>query len=137
VRHDPSHSQPDGHSAHRAQHEGEARIEEREGAGGHGGEGEAVGDERGAVVDEGLALHHGHDPPRDAEPSGDGGRGHRIGGRDDGPEHERGRPRHAVDQEVRGRGDRDRGDQDEAHASSDIGGRLSRRSRREEKNAAE
>ena len=72
-----------------------ARLEQAEAAGDHGGDGELVGDQRGRVVDQALALDDGHDPARHPEPAGDRGRGDRVGGGDDRAEHERLRPAEA------------------------------------------
>ena len=71
-----------------------------EAAGEHGRDRDLVGDQRGRVVDQRLALDDRHDAARDAEAPGDRGRGDGVGGGDDRAEHERGGPRHAVDHRV-------------------------------------
>ena len=69
-----------------------ARLEEAEGPGDDSGDGELVGDERGAVIDQRLAFDDRDDPPRDPEAAGDGRGRDGVGRRDDRPEHERRRP---------------------------------------------
>jgi len=101
---------------------------EREAAGDDGGDGDPVGDEGGAVVDEALALDEGDQPAREAEPLGDRARGSRVGGRDDGAEHEGGRPGEPGDGGVRDGGDRehrredqpDRKERDLAHVRAEL-----------------
>ena len=75
--------------------EAPGRVPEREGAGQHRGDGEAVGDERGRVVDQALALDQRDEPARQPEPRGDRRRRDRVGRRDDRAEHEAHRPRQA------------------------------------------
>ena len=95
----------DADAAEHDEHEVPARVEEREGAGDHRGDGEAVGDERGAVVDQALALDQRDQARRQPEPLGDRAGGGRIGRRDDCSEHERLRPAEAGDDCVRDGGD--------------------------------
>ena len=110
---------------------------EREAAADGGGHRDAVGDERGRVVDQALALDDVDDPPRHAEPAQDRRGGDRVGGGDDRAERERRRPRDAVDQRVRDDRDRDLVASTRPIACIVIGRRLARRSRRSAKNAAE
>ena len=58
--------QADDQAADAAGDELEARLPEREGAGDHGGDGEAVEDQRGPVVGEVLALDDRDQAPRRA-----------------------------------------------------------------------
>jgi hypothetical protein len=111
----PAGREADGDAPHRALDEVPARLPGREGAGGHGAEREPVGDERGGVVDEALALEDGHDAPRDAEALRDGHGGHGVGRPDDRSERERGAPRQAVQERVRDDRHARHGGQHETH----------------------
>ena len=68
---------------------------------------ESIGDQCGSVVDETLAFDDRDQPARDPEPARDRCRGNRIGGGDDGAQHERRAPGEVVDRRV---GDRCNGD---------------------------
>ena len=57
----------------------------------------AVGDERGRVVDQALALDQRDEPSRQPEPRRDRGRRDGVGGRDDRADHEADRPGEAAE----------------------------------------
>ena len=102
---DEADREPDRHADDRVEHEAPAGLGQREAAADHGGDGELVGDERGRVVEQRLALDDRQIAPRRAHARGDGRRRDRVGGRHDGAEHERRLPRHAVDDLVGDDGD--------------------------------
>src|SRR5439155_7378327 len=83
---------------------GDEQLERREaggeGTGHHGGHPDPVGHQGGGVVDQSFAFQEGHDPPRGAEPPHDGDGRHRVGGRDNGAEHEGGGPGDLGDERV-------------------------------------
>ena len=93
LPHHVPHREPDRDARDRVQDQPPAGLPEREGPGRHRDDGDAVEHERGRVVDEALALDDRDDAPRRAQPPGDRGGGNRVGRRDDGPQHERRRPR--------------------------------------------
>ena len=80
--------EPDRDTADDIDEEVPGGVEEREAAGHDRGDGEAVRDERGAVVDEALTLEQPDQAPGQSQPLRDRGCGGRIGGRDDRAEHE-------------------------------------------------
>ena len=86
----------------------------REAAREDGGDGELVGDQRGSVVDEALALDEGDESAGKAEPLRNRRRRGRVRRRDDRPQDERGRPAEARNRGVCHGGDCDHGRQHEA-----------------------
>ena len=98
----------------RVEHEAPARLGHREAPGDRGGHRELVGDERRRVVDQRLALDDRHVAPRRADTRGDRRRRDGIGGRHDGAQHERGLPRHAVDDLVGDDGHAEHGEDHQA-----------------------
>ena len=64
-------------------------------------DGDAVRDERGAVVQQALAVDEPDELAREPDALGDRGRRGRVGRRDDRAEHERGRPVEPGDDRVR------------------------------------
>ena len=114
----------DRHSPDDVHREAPGRVPEREASRHHGGDGEAVGDERGRVVDQALALDQRHEPARDAEARGDRRRRHRIGGCDDGADHEADGPGEAADQGVAHRSHREHRREHEAQGEQRDGPRI-------------
>ena len=113
-----------------------ARLQGAERAGEDGRDGDLVGDERGRVVDQRLALDDRHDAAGDADAAGDRGGGDGVGGGDDRAEHEGGGPRHAVDHRVGDERDRSAVASTSPIASMLIGRMFWRRSRRPVKKLA-
>ncbi len=89
---DVADGEPDRDPADDAEHEARARLPRREGPRHGGDDRRPQQHERGAVVDQALALDHVEQPPGHAEAAADRGRGDRVGRRDDGAENERLRP---------------------------------------------
>jgi hypothetical protein len=91
---DERHREPDRDPAGGRAQELEPRVERRERPAHCGSHRHPVGDERGGVVHEALALDEVHEPARGAELPHDRRGGHGIGRRDDRPKREGERPRH-------------------------------------------
>ncbi len=108
----PSHDEPQRHAAHAADDEACAGIEQREGSAHGSRHGDAVGDQRGSVVDEALALDQVDDPTRSAEAAHDRRCCDRVGGGDDGAQRERHGPGQ-IEHVVAGEGDQYDRDQHE------------------------
>ena len=92
-----------------------------------GRDGELVGDERGAVVDQRLALDDRHDPSGNVEPAGDRRGRDRVGRGDDRSEHERLRPAEVErlvgddrDDDHRRQHEADREQRDRAHVAPKL-----------------
>ena len=102
----PSDQEPDRDPTEHGPDEVSGGVGERERAGDDRSGGEPEEDERGAVVDEALALDDRDRATRDSQSVRDRRRGDRVGRGDDGAEHESARPRKA-DHVVGSDGDRD------------------------------
>ena len=89
---DPTDQDADRDPADRRGDEARQSIGEDEGAADGRHHRRPIGNERGRIVEQGLALDEGHDDARRAEPTEDGGRGQRVRRRDDRPEGEGGGP---------------------------------------------
>ena len=76
-------------------------IGEHEGAAHDRHDGRPIGNERGRIVEQGLALDEGHDDTRRAEPPEHGRGGERVSRRDDRSEGEGGSPAQVRDRGVR------------------------------------
>ena len=116
---DPADGEPERRAADAGVEELGAGLPGGEAAGEHGGDRDLVGDQRGRVVDQRLALDDRHDPAGDADAARDRGGGDGVGGGDDRAEDEGGGPRHVVDHGVGDERDRERGRQhqpDREHA---------------------
>jgi hypothetical protein len=103
-----------GWSRRHVEEETARRLGQREAARDDGDDGEAVGDERGAVVDEALALDQRDQPAGKTQSSSDRGSRCRVRGRDDRSEHEGLGPAEAGDHGVGDDRDRQHRGQHEA-----------------------
>ena len=99
-RDNPADRQPDSDSAGAHQHECPDRLTGREAARHRGGQGNPKRNQAGGVIEQALALEHGHDAARHWQSSEDCGRGHGVRRRDDGAQRERHRPVEARDGRV-------------------------------------
>ena len=104
---DKADDEADRNSAADAPQQAPRRVPDRERAGDGCRDRHPVEDECGAVVHEALALHDRDSAARHAQPAHDRGRRDRIRRRDHCSQHERGRPRHVVDERVSHSSDRD------------------------------
>ncbi|HET8592846.1 MAG TPA: hypothetical protein VFL56_04215 [Solirubrobacterales bacterium] len=106
-------AKPDRDPAHRRAEELGHCVSRRHGLAHRRGHRHLVGDQRGRVVDQALALDDVHQPPRRPDAAHDRRRRNRIGRRDDCAEHERHRPGQ-IHQLVGDDRDRPRGRQNQA-----------------------
>ena len=84
--------QPDPHARDEGDEEPDRHPSRGDVAAHDGGDGRAVEHEGGGVVEHPLALEHRDEPVGEPQPAGHGRGGHRVGGRDDHPEHPRRTP---------------------------------------------
>ena len=97
-RGEPADGRPDRGAAQRDHHELEQAVAQRKGPGPDDADGDRVGGQARAVVDQRLALEQGLDPPRSAEPAHHCGRRDGVGRPQHGTEDERDRPRQSRDE---------------------------------------
>ena len=110
AKHEPD-GETDRDAARDVDDEMPRRVPEREAAGHHRRDGEAIRNEGGRVVDEALALDQRGEPPRNAETRRDRVRRHRIGRCDECTEHEADRPGEPGDCGMADRRDREHRDE--------------------------
>ena len=105
---DEEEDEADHHASAGGKHEVEADVDDVEPAALGDRQRGAERDQRGRVVEQGLALEDRHDPPGQPDPAADRGRRHRVRRCDDGPDRECDRPRDAGQQQVRHQPDPER-----------------------------
>ena len=111
---DRADDKPDEDATDRDRHERDDGVAEAERAGGGRGDREAVGDDRRRVVEEALALKHGDQPLRKAQPVSDRCRRDGVGRRYDRAQRDGGRERHARHQPRNDHGHGERGREHQA-----------------------
>jgi hypothetical protein len=122
----PADQQPRGDATGPADHEAQPRLPRDEALTDRGGHRDAVGDQRGGVVDQALTLEERDQAARHPELTADGDGGQWVGRRDDRAQRERRRPGQAGDQAAGDHRHGGGGDQDQA---PDVPGRLARSGR--------
>ncbi len=122
--HEPAEREAERGAARADEEEVVRGVAERERARHRGRHGGAVEHERGAVVDEALALDERHDALGHAKAAEDRGGGDGVGGGDDRAEHEGRAPAQAGDDRVGDHGDGAGGEQDEDAGQQRHAGRV-------------